>query len=180
MGIETGDTNRKMGIALLRQRFLTIAGARVPADAVEDVVQDAMLVVIRKADAVGGVEASDGLPRLPWCFQVLRNTIGNYYLRSARREGDRSLNCPDDHPGSSLTPVEALEAKELRQALGAALAEMRGADTQCARYIGRLLDGLTPAALAAEEGVEQSALYRRMYRCRMKLRGLLAERGIRV
>ena len=180
MGIETSDTNRQAGLELLRRRFLAIAGGRVPADVVEDVVQDAMLVVARNVDSAGGVELTDGLPRLTWCFQVLRNTIGNYYLRSARRAGNRSLERPDHYPGHGSTPVEALEAKELRQALAAALAEMRASDSQCGRYIGRLLDGLTPSALAAEEGVEQGALYRRMYRCRAKLRGLLAERGIRV
>lgn len=180
MGIETSDTNPKTGLELLRRRFLAIAGGRVPADVVEDVVQDAMLVVVRKVDSAEAGELTDGLPRLTWCFQVLRNTIGNYYLRSARHAGEQSRACPDHLPGHGRTPVEALEAKELRQALTGALAEMRAADPQCGRYIGRLLDGLSPAALAAEEGVEHGALYRRMYRCRMKLRGLLAERGIRV
>jgi RNA polymerase sigma factor (sigma-70 family) len=180
LGIETGDTSSKTGVRLLRERFLAIARCRVPADVVEDVVQDAMLVVVRRIDAAERAELIDGLPRLAWCFQVLRNTIGNHYLRTARRGGDRSLEHPDEHAGQGSTPAEALEAKELRQALTAALAEMRAADGQCARYIGRLLDGSTPAALAAEEGVEQGALYRRMYRCRTKLRDLLARRGIRV
>jgi DNA-directed RNA polymerase specialized sigma24 family protein len=186
------DANRGASLDLLRQRFRVIARGRVPADAVDDIVQDAMLVIVRKAKSSGGAEqardadsagrtvTSAGLPALPWCFQVLRNMIGNYYLHRARRAGDRPLDCPDEHASLDATPVEALEAKELRAALAESLAAMRASDPQCGRYIGRLLDGATPAVLAAEEGVEQGALYRRMYRCRMKLRGLLAERGIRV
>ena len=51
-------------------------------------------------------------------------------------------------------------------------------DRDCARYLQRLFDGVAPGELARQEGLEEAALYRRVYRCRIKLRTLLARRGV--
>lgn len=165
---------------LLRRRFLAIAASRVPRDVVEDMVQDALLVVVRRAESAPPGESSEGLPRLDWCFQVLRNTIGNYYLRTARRSRRQSSGVSGDHCDPGTTPMEALEAKELREALQEALEVMRVRDPECGRAIDRLVGGASPAELAAEIGVEPAVFYRRLYRCRMKLKSLLEERGVKV
>lgn len=164
----------------LRLRFMAIAASRVPREAVEDLVQDALLVVASRIASAPAGEREAGLPRLDWCFQVLRNTIGNYYMKTSRRarRGGGRLN--EDHRDPGATPMEALEAKEMREALEGALDAMRASDPDCGRTIDRIVSGTSPADLAAELGIAPAVFYRRLYRCRMKLRDLLEERGVMV
>lgn len=52
-------------------------------------------------------------------------------------------------------------------------------DPASGRYLLRWIDGLPPGALAREEGIEEAAFYRRLYRCREKSRARRSSMGIR-
>lgn len=171
------DRERDAWLARLDLRLREIAGRRVAAGAVDDVVQEAMRVIVEKGPAQ--VESARDRPALPWCFQVLRNCIGNHYQRQRlRRHGDIA---PLQLAAETPTPLEALEQAQLREGLEAAIDDLdrspRGGD--CARYLRLTLSGLAPAALARREGLGAAVLYRRLYRCRARLRKFLMQRGIR-
>lgn len=161
----------------LRRRFVEIAGRRLAPDAVEDTVQEALGIVYRKGLEGGGSDAA--LPSLAWCFQVLRNCIGNHYQwRRHRRHGSLDASA-GGMSEAGPDPLEALEASELRHHLEAALAALAREAGDCARYLRGVLAGHSPAALAAREGLDPAVLYRRLYRCRARLKTILLDRGVR-
>ena len=155
----------------LRQRFMEVASRRVDDSDVEDVVQEALRIVVEKR--------GDSGVSLPWCFQVLRNAIGNYYRREGTRR--RRLSAQSDDDAGTATPsrfAEELDSRETLVLIEDALDEMRDSDPQCGRYITRLVADAKPHDVAAEEGLEPAVFYRRLYRCRQKLRALLRTRGV--
>lgn len=163
----------------LRERFLEVTAHRVPAAEVEDLVQEAMTTVLSRAQQIESERLVEGLPPLAWCFQVLRNTIGNFYQRHARAKQESELaELKGLH--AEGTPAEALEQKELLESLREALEELRADDRQCWGFLSRLADGEKPRRLAEAAGLSEAVLYRRLYRCRQKFRRLLQERGVRV
>lgn len=161
--------------AELRVRFVGLARRRVPEDLVEDLVQEAMGIVFEKGFQPGD-EVQD-MPGLAWCFQVLRNVIGNYYQKQKTRSREAPLEEVAEI-SSGLTPVEALSRDEQISAVNTALDTLASGDSKCGQYLRRLLDGQSPASLAEEEGVTAAVLYRRVYRCRTKLRSLLEASGV--
>ncbi|MBZ0268844.1 sigma-70 family RNA polymerase sigma factor [bacterium] len=166
--------------AQLRERFLAIARRRVPEDAAEDLVQEALRIVHEKRDLLARADAVDGTPALAWCFQVLRNVIGNFYQRErTRSDADpvalRAALAEDAPP---VTPLESLEEREAERRITEAVDELADGAGDCARYVRALLDGLEPAAIAKREGVSAPVLSRRLYRCRAKLRVILERRGV--
>jgi RNA polymerase sigma factor (sigma-70 family) len=171
-GASTSDT----WFGELRDRFVTIAARRVESDAVEDVVQDALKIVHEKADLAPGALV-DGRPALAWCFQVLRNVIGNHYQK--RRAGAEVPVDETPLTDDGLTPLESLEHEERRRLVHEALARLAGHARQCADYLRRVVAGQSPAAIAAGEGLDPAVLYRRLYRCREQLRAILLEQGVR-
>ena len=74
----------------LGRRFREIATRRVAADDVDDVVQEALRIVVQKSSGSGSFEE---LPPIAWSMQVLRNTVGNYYKRERTRR--RWMETPD-------------------------------------------------------------------------------------
>lgn len=164
-------------LAALRARFVAIARRRVAPDAVEDVVQDALRVVVERGWSGPG-ELVDGVPGLAWCMQVLRHVIGNHYqrtrVRGARDAGDGPLAFAAD---PARGPLEALAAADAERVVHEALAALDGDGSPCGRWLGALAGGESPGALARAAGVAEAAFYRRLYRCREKLRALLAEKG---
>ena len=165
----------------LGRRFREIATRRVAADDVDDVVQEALRVVVQKSSGTGSFQE---LPPIAWSMQVLRNTVGNYYKRERTRR--RWMEAPDGEEtpeGRASLLDQPLEAVESAQALGivtTALDDMKRSDPQCGDYLARVVDGDPPGAIAAAVGVEASAFYKRLLRCREKLRTLLLERGLDV
>jgi RNA polymerase sigma factor (sigma-70 family) len=164
----------------LRDRFVAVARRRVPAEAVDDVVQEALTVVYQKGISITQADSVDELPPLAWCFQVLRNMIGNFYQKQRTRsmvsvddDLDR-LDAADQGP----TPLEALESGEMQRLVREALEVLAHDGSACRHYLLRLLEGITPADLASEEAIEPAVLYRRIYRCRTKLREILEQKGV--
>lgn len=159
----------------LRDRFVAIAARRVERDAVEDVVQDALRIVHEKG-GVGPGALVDGRPALAWCFQVLRNVIGNHYQkRRARTEVP-----VDEQPliAGGLAPLESLVREERHRLVHRALARLAERTERCADYLQQVVAGQSPAAIAARENVDAAVLYRRLYRCREQLRAILEEQGV--
>jgi RNA polymerase sigma factor (sigma-70 family) len=166
--------------ARLRARFLAIARRRVPEDAAEDLVQEALRIVHEKRDLLERAEDIDGTPALAWCFQVLRHVIGNFYQRErTRADADPAvLRSALSGDASPATPLESLEEREAERRITEAVDELADGGGDCARYVRALLDGLAPAAIAAREGLSAPVLSRRLYRCRAKLRAILQRRGV--
>lgn len=155
----------------LRRRLVELARRRVGVDDVEDVVQAALRVIAERG-LDGKSSDVDGLPPLAWCFQVLRNTIGNHYKRErtrrARVDSEAGLELVED-PRADVLRVLALERT---------LEELRGKDEQCAALLEGAMEGLSAEELARDRGLPINALYQRLYRCRRRFREMLRERGI--
>lgn len=165
----------------LRARFVAVAQRRVPASDVEDLVQDAMRIVVEKGlmGPGAGKGTVDGLPPIAWCFTVLRNTIGNHYQRTrVRRRVLAPLEAAGDPVSEGATPLEALESEDAIARIHDAIAALASENEACARFLSRLLQGVSPAELAGEEHLDEAVLYRRVYRCRQRLRLILAEKGV--
>ncbi len=167
---------------LLRNQLVEVARRRVPEEDVEDVVQDALRVIHERGDSLPTERQVDGRPPVAWCFQVLRFTISNLYRRQRTRRSSLDPRVDPDTV-SAVTPagtaLESLESEEALELIEAALDQLASDDVQCGRYLDRLLDGIAPRELAKREGLDEPILYRRVYRCRQKLRALLARKGIR-
>ncbi len=160
-------------LSLLRQRFAEIAARRVPADAVEDVVHDALGIILAKgpAEAAGSGAAE---PSLRWCFVVLRNVIGNWYQKRRRHETVEDRDFRDDSPDA----LAALATAERARTVRAAVAELRLERPDCAGWLWSMAQGTKAGELAEREGIEHSAFYRKIYRCRQKLAELLRRKGV--
>ena len=165
-------------LAELRARFVAIARRRVPPEAVEDVVQDTLRIVIEKGWNGPGAADLDGRPALAWCMQALRNVIGNHYqrtrVRAARAADPARLERVAD---GRREPLEALAGRDAERIVRAALADLSRGDAPCGRWLWALAEDRTPGELAREAGIEEGAFYRRLWRCREKLRAALADRG---
>lgn len=157
----------------LRERLMEIARRRVPEDAVEDLVQDALRIVLERGIPLAREQGHDR-PSLKWCFMTLRNVIGNWYQkRRDHADADGlTLAAPGPDPLAALHREE--EARRVRQAVG----ELREQAPDCASWLWQVAEGRRPAALAEQAGIEAAAFYRRLYRCRKKLELILRERGL--
>lgn len=166
-------------LVALRARFVSVARRRVAADDVEDVVQEALRIVISKESGGPGGARLDGELPIAWCFAVLRNAVGNHYQRTrVRQRVHAPLEAAGEPAGLAPTPLEALESADAASRIEAAVVALATESGTCGRYIRALAAGRTPAEVASEEGLEEASLYRRVYRCRQRLRALLAERGV--
>ncbi len=165
-------------LAGLRARFVAIARRRVPAEAVEDVVQDTLRIVIEKGWSGPGAADIDGRPALAWCMQALRNVIGNHYQRTRVRAAHAADPARLEHVADRRRgPLEALAARDAERVVREALAGLARGDAPCGRWLSALAEERAPGELAREAGIEEGAFYRRLWRCREKLRAALAERG---
>lgn len=175
----TGAVPAEQWFGELRGRFESLARRRVAPDAVDDVVQDAMSIVIERGFTADRREQLDGLPPLAWCFQVLRNIIGNHYQKNRKLSRETNI---DDYPvlNDGMTPLEALEEADFAESISGAIAHLADHHPNCGRYLRKLTAGALPAEIAREEKLAAPVLYRRLYRCRAKLKEILEERGIRV
>lgn len=162
----------------LRARLQGIARRRVTPDAVDDLVQEALRIVVERRLLDRDAGHTEGEMRLAACFQVLRNVIGNHYQRERVRRRrltgeDAAYSVAADGP----TPIEALESAQAVGLVERAIARMAATDAACARYLRTLANGVAPRDAARAESLEETAFYRRVYRCRQKLRALLEREG---
>jgi DNA-directed RNA polymerase specialized sigma24 family protein len=160
-------------LAQLRRRFVEIAARRVPESAVEDVVHDALGIVLAKGAAVAR-EHGQKEPPLRWSFTVLRNVIGNYYQKR------RSHEAIDNHdlPGSAPSPLAALTSAERLRTIRGAVDELATTKPDCARWLWAMAEGAKAGQLARGAHLEEAAFYRRIYRCRQALAEILKGKGV--
>lgn len=160
----------------LRRQMLRIAERRVAADAAEDLVQDAMSIIVAKAPGLSPGAMVGGEPALAWCFQILRNVIGNHYQYSGRRrhENLEGVDLPDQLPD----PLASLTEAEQNRRIKVALLRVGRDHPTCRRYLERLLQGDQPLRLAEEEGIAPAVMHRRLYRCRAWMRTILTAMGV--
>lgn len=160
-------------LSRLRSRFAEIAGRRVPVDAVEDIVHDALQIVLTKGPAAAA-EAGDPVPPMRWCFQVLRNVIGNWYQKRHDHGTVEGLDLPDDRPD----PLASLAADERARTIRSAVDELRLRSRECAEWLWAMADGVKAGRLAERAGIEKADFYRRIYRCRQTLADILKGKGV--
>lgn len=129
----------------LRRSLVRIAKRRVAAADVEDVVQDAMRVVVeRNIDPESG--EFDELPPVAWCFRVLHHTIGNYYQKETTRR-KRVTSAPNGlpvEPGAAGRFAAELDSRETAAVVEKAVERLGRDDAQCAAYLTALVEGHSP------------------------------------
>lgn len=161
----------------LQRELVRIAARRVDADDVEDVVQDALSIIAAKGIDRGSEPVGDA-PPLAWCFRVLRNVIGNHYQRQRTRDRWTKTDSDVVEQASAGGVLESLTSQETLIVVESALDELSRTDPVCAGYLSRMADGARARDVADDSSIERAAFYRRLYRCRHKLRELLRAKGI--
>jgi len=174
----SGDEEAEAGLYRnLRVRFLRVAQRRVREDDVEDLVQDALRVVLLKLRA-----RTQSVGVLPWSMAILRNVIGTHYRSRARREWPAESPTAVDELTPDLIRERTEELDRLSRALqalsrshprcGALYREiLRGADSS-----GSLRGGAGKAMTRIQQhspGMSAAAFYVTLHRCRARLRKIL-------
>ena len=174
--MDSADSSRNLDprwLAQLRERFAEIAARRVPESAAEDVVHDALAVVLAKGLAEADRHGQPD-PPLSWSFTVLRNVIGNYYQNRRGHESVDGMELTDDRPDVLAALTTAERARTIRSAVD----DLRRENAECADWLWSLAQGGKVADLARRAQLDPSVLYRRLYRCRRKLAEILRGKGV--
>jgi RNA polymerase sigma-70 factor (ECF subfamily) len=159
-----------------RMVYMTVfAIARNETDA-EDGAQDAMVNAYRHLGKFRGESKFS-----TWLATIAMNE-GRQKLRKLKRAKEDSLDEPVQGEEQEITPapltdwreipLEALERKELREALRTAVAELPGIYRQIFTF--RDLDGMNVAETAAALGINENMVKVRLHRARMMLQKRLA------
>lgn len=154
-----------------RMVYMTVfAIARNETDA-EDGAQDAMVNAYRHLGKFRGESKFS-----TWLATIAMNE-GRQKLRKLKRAKEDSLDEPVQGEEQEITPapltdwreipLEALERKELREALRTAVAELPGIYRQIFTF--RDLDGMNVAETAAALGINENMVKVRLHRARMML-----------
>ncbi|MCK4415336.1 MAG: hypothetical protein KAY32_17515 [Candidatus Eisenbacteria sp.] len=168
----------------LRVRFLEIAKRRVREEDREDLVQDALGIVLAK------YRRTESPSLLPWGLTILRNVIGNYYQRRATREREQSLEERTEKGREAQVPaLEILEQRAAQERVERVLAAMESLarrHPRCGQLFRRLLESLQLGGGAREisrramawlrgdlDGATENSLYVALHRCRQQLRRAL-------
>ena len=85
---------------------------------------------------------------------------------------------PEGEADAATGEVTALEALESQEAVAILRSGVDALGEPCSGYLAKLMGGGTPADVADEEGLEAAVFYRRLYRCRQKLRERLKVKGV--
>jgi RNA polymerase sigma-70 factor (ECF subfamily) len=177
------DLDREQLLAGARPRLLQLARLRgVAPDALEDVVQETMLVAWKKFDSLGSRDHVQ-----PWLDEICRN-ICSRYLRAAAKDASRRLPLSDISPRNApegpeealsastpdphaIDPAERLSREALFQLLQQALKLLpEQARTAVELYY---LQEVPQREAAVRLGVSISALETRLHRARQRLRQIL-------
>lgn len=168
----------------LRVRFLALAKRRVQLDHAEDVVQEALAVVLRK---YRDLPPDRGI--LVWSLTVLRNVIGNHY-QSRRRDGEQTTQVDDWHAVAEARvdddPLVRLAADEAAARLEDAIGRLARTSPRCGLIFARLLDAMDRGGTAREVStraldlvqrdlpeLNRNSFYVSLHRCRAQLRAVL-------
>jgi RNA polymerase sigma-70 factor, ECF subfamily len=177
----------------LDERELIARARRGDVAAYEELVRAFQDLAHRAAYLVGGAEDAedavqegfvkayhalprfrDGSPFRPWLLRIVTNEARNR-RRAAGRRANLALRVIEDRPkdDAAPSPEEAVLVHERRQALAAAIAELREEDrlVVTCRYLLQLSEAETATTLEIPAGTVKSRLSRALG----QLRTLLAE-----
>lgn len=137
---------------------------RAPADAVDDVVAEALLVAWRRLDDVP-VDAE-----LPWCYGTARRCLANARRGIERRDRLTSRLAADP---SAVTPASTADV-ETDAELDVALAELSDEDRELLRLSA--WEQLEPREIAVVLGTTANAVSIRLHRVKRRLGERLARK----
>jgi len=170
-------------LADLRVRFLQVAKRRLREDDCEDVVQEALQIVLLRY-----AERKPQQSILIWSFAVLRNVIGNYYQRRERQMKNEPF---EDRVHSAMTAERGtddfLRSKEVLVGLKKALTTLAQEEPRCGRLFQIVLESCDEGGSPVEinrramkrmrvkyDRMTQGALYVALHRCRRRLREIVS------
>lgn len=181
-----GDRTAETALfAELRVRFLMLAKRRVRPDHAEDVVQEALGIVLRKYRRL---PPERGI--LVWSLTILRNVVGNYY-QGRHRDAGQTVRVADwrhtvETRGAAADPFDRVAAAEDIARLETAIAELARAAPRCGVVFACLLrsieQGGAPREVSARAlamvqaelpDLTRNAFYVSLHRCRARLRAIL-------
>lgn len=132
------------------QRYL---GRRLPADQVDDVLSDTLLVMWRRLDDIPRDAA------LPWCYSVARQSLANH------RRANRRRIALAEKLRAQPTPVQGAEPEDPE--LEEALAKLSGGDRELVHLWA--WEQLEPREIAVVTGLTTNAVSLRLSRARKKI-----------
>ena len=141
----------------------------VPRQDREDVAQEVFVRVFRHLKGFRPRQSFGA-----WIYRVTVNAAHDYRTRRGRRAAgetdwrDGLEATPDERPG----PVESARERELREALGRALATLT--ERERSVFVLRELEGLETAEVALSLGISAITVRRHLFRARRRLRTALA------
>lgn len=167
----------------LRVRFLQVAKRRLQEDDCEDVVQEALQIVLLRY-----AERQPQQNILVWSFAVLRNVIGNYYQRRKRQMRNEPYEERIHSAASAERGTDDLVAtKEVFAGLKKALTTLAHEEPRCGRLFQIVLEscdeGGTPVEINRRamkrmrvkyDRMTQGALYVALHRCRRRLKEIVS------
>lgn len=146
--------------------------ARVPSDAVDDLVQETFVAASR------GIDRFDGrCPVWNWLTAIARNKIAEHYRRNGSRgvlaEAAQSLNSDQTQVQQALLseyplPDEICARREFQALARAALSALSPDEREC--LIGRYYEDLSLDDLGRRLGISSAAANTRLHRARKELR----------
>jgi RNA polymerase sigma-70 factor, ECF subfamily len=136
----------------------------VPAQLLDDAVQDVWLVVHRKLDDFDGRSALS-----TWLFGICINVARS--RRRAREVARPAEPLSEDMQSRDPSPEHALESSRAWQLVQAFLAELP--ELHRAIFVSSLLENFSPAETASATGVDVNTVYKRVRALRRSFQRLL-------
>jgi RNA polymerase sigma factor (sigma-70 family) len=150
--------------ALVRnhRRFLAFLERRVRSrDVAEDLLQDAFVKGLARADTVREPEAA-----VPWFFRLLRNAVTDYY----RSQGAEQRRLTSYEAAEDLTDPASLDPELFAEVCRCVVDLVKTLRPEYAAAVQRVdIEGATPAAWAAEVGITANNASVRLHRARRAL-----------
>ncbi|MFC2171541.1 RNA polymerase sigma factor [Acidobacteriota bacterium] len=156
----------------LRERLFHLAKQRLGGDRAEEVVQETLATLWERRDSI-----EDAGHLLPFLFQVLRNKIGNAYMRAQKerdRKGDQDkLERLQANP-PVVDPAILTEAGELQQIVAKAIKTCVEENEKQGKVLLLLHEGRTASEIGVELGnIPISTVRTLIHRGRKRLKEIL-------
>lgn len=157
----------------LQGRLQAVAKQRLSESLAEEAVQETFETLWRKRDALQGADHV-----LPFMFQVLRNKIGNAYLRAKRHSevdvdsptGEKALRDP------ATDPHLIVEGHEFENVIDLAIERCAAEHEMWGNVLRMLREGRSPAEIRESLGdVPMATVHTRIFRARQRLKQILRE-----
>ena len=140
----------------------------VPAEHLDDAVQDVFGAVARQLTTFGGKSSLR-----TWVFGIAQN-VANNHRRTRRRKFDRLEALPDGVASAEPTPQAHAEYREAADAVLDFCAALD--ETRRTLFVLGVLEGLPASEIAATLGISVSSVYTRIHGLRHELRQRLERR----